>query len=81
MPKQEVPPVLTVREAAKYIRVSEKAIRDMARDGRIPAQKAGREWRLLKSALDEWLMGKLNRVAESPSTFGSTHRKRRNKRS
>ncbi len=59
-------PVLTLTEASRFIRVSEKTLGTMARDGRIPAQKVGREWRFLLPALEEWLKGTPNtsRVAE-----------------
>jgi excisionase family DNA binding protein len=49
--------VLTTQEAALYIKVTEKTVRELAREGKIPAQKVGREWRFLKSALDKWLEG------------------------
>jgi len=49
--------VLTLREAAEFVRVSEKTLRELARDGRAPGQKVGREWRFLRSALETWLAG------------------------
>ena len=49
--------VLTLQEAARYVRVSEKTLREMAKTGRVPSQRVGREWRFLKEALKEWLAG------------------------
>lgn len=49
------PSVMNLREAARFIRVSEKTLGDMAREQRIPAQKVGREWRFFKGALESWL--------------------------
>ena len=49
--------VLTLAEAARLIRVSEKTLGDMARMRRIPCQKVGREWRFLRDALKTWLSG------------------------
>ena len=49
--------VLTLTEAARLIRVSDKTLGDMARTRRIPSQKVGREWRFLRSALETWLSG------------------------
>ena len=49
--------ILTRSEAAAFIRVSEKTLGEMARARRIPAQKVGREWRFLRSALEAWLVG------------------------
>ena len=47
--------VLTLQEAARFVRVSDKTLRELARSGKLPAQKVGREWRFLKSALEDWL--------------------------
>lgn len=52
--------VLTLEEAARYVRVSEKTLREMAKSGRIPSQRAGREWRFLRRALEDWLTGSNN---------------------
>ena len=49
--------ILTLVEAARLIRVSEKTLGEMARMRRIPSQKVGREWRFLRSALRAWLTG------------------------
>jgi len=46
---------MTLTEAARFIRVSEKTLGEMARKGRIPCQKVGRAWRFLRSAIEEWL--------------------------
>ena len=49
--------VLTLTEAARLIRVSDKTLGEMARMRRVPSQKVGREWRFLRSALETWLSG------------------------
>jgi excisionase family DNA binding protein len=47
--------VLTLGEAAAYLRVSEEQLAELAdRDG-VPARKVGGEWRFLRRALDDWL--------------------------
>jgi excisionase family DNA binding protein len=47
--------VLTLPEAAAYLRVTEDALLDLVKDDGIPAQKIGGEWRFLKRALADWL--------------------------
>lgn len=47
--------VLTLAEAAKYLRVDEQTLAELAAKRRVPSQKIGEEWRFLKKALDEWL--------------------------
>jgi excisionase family DNA binding protein len=58
--KPSVPPVsecevLTLTEAAAYLRVTESAVRQMLNRQAIPGQKVGSEWRFLKIALQDWL--------------------------
>lgn len=47
--------IMTLSEAAKFIRVSEKTLGELARGKVVPCQKVGREWRFLRQALEEWL--------------------------
>jgi len=47
--------VLTLAEAAAYLRVPEDALISLVSDEAIPAQKIGGEWRFLKRALADWL--------------------------
>ena len=53
--KQQNSDVLTLEEAAKFIRVSEKTLGHMARSRKVPCQRVGREWRFLRTALESWL--------------------------
>tara|TARA_R110001599_G_scaffold339851_1_gene559758 strand:+ start:39834 stop:40151 length:318 start_codon:yes stop_codon:yes gene_type:complete len=53
----ETQEVLNVFEAAAYLRLQPKTVRGMAKDERLPAKKVGREWRFLKSSLEQWLSG------------------------
>lgn len=52
--------VLTLPEAAKYLRVSQKTLGDMARRRKLPAKKVGREWRFSRLTLELWLTDELN---------------------
>lgn len=47
--------VLTLEEAAAFLKVSETLVYQLARSGSLPGRKVGREWRFLRSALLEWL--------------------------
>jgi excisionase family DNA binding protein len=47
--------VLTLTEAASFLRVSEGDLEELLAHGAIPAQKIGGEWRFLKRALGDWL--------------------------
>ncbi len=43
--------VLTLEEAAKYLKLSTKEVRTLGPQGRIPCQIVGRKYRFLKAAL------------------------------
>jgi len=46
---------LTVRETAKYLRLAEITVYRLAESKDLPGFKAGRQWRFIKSEVDQWL--------------------------
>jgi excisionase family DNA binding protein len=55
----DVKMVLTVTEVSQYLRIPSSTIYKLTREGAIPAQKLGKQWRYHKDVLDEWLKGNL----------------------
>ena len=55
MPDNETDDVLTLAEAASYLRVPEEELLRLAEQRDVPAQRIGDEWRFLKRALGHWL--------------------------
>jgi excisionase family DNA binding protein len=49
------PAVLTLEEAAAYLRLPPETVARQNSQGEIPGRQVGTEWRFLQSALDEWL--------------------------
>jgi excisionase family DNA binding protein len=49
------PELLTLREAAAYLRVDENRVLQMAQQGALPGRRLGDEWRFFKGALQAWL--------------------------
>ncbi len=47
--------VLTLAEAAAYLRVPEAGLRADAEAGRVPGRRVGGEWRFSRQALIDWL--------------------------
>jgi excisionase family DNA binding protein len=47
--------VMTLEEAAGFLKVSETTVYQLVRSGELKARKVGREWRILKSQLVEFL--------------------------
>lgn len=48
--------VLTLAEAAQYLRVSEASVIDLTIKQQLPGRKIGDEWRFLRSGLADWLL-------------------------
>ena len=47
--------VMTLAEAAAFLRAPEAVVEQMANEGKLPGRKVGVEWRFIQSALREWL--------------------------
>jgi excisionase family DNA binding protein len=47
--------VLTLAEAAAYLRVAEAAVLDLANSHSLPGRKIGHQWRFHRLGLSEWL--------------------------
>lgn len=49
---------MTVKEVAKYLKLSEMMIYKLAQGGQIPASKIGSAWRFSQDEIDAWLLGR-----------------------
>jgi len=47
--------ILDVTRAAKVLGVSSKTVYNLARQGKIPATRVGREWRFTRKNIIEWV--------------------------
>lgn len=56
--------IMTIKEVSKYLKMNERTVYKLIQDGQIPAAKLGKQWRLNKEKLNEWLGFKM---AEMPS--------------
>jgi excisionase family DNA binding protein len=61
------PDVLTIDEAAQYLRISKSSLYKLAQEGKIPCQKVGRHWRFSIQALSSWL-GQLPKHQQSDTS-------------
>jgi excisionase family DNA binding protein len=55
LPNGPMPDVLTLTEAAAYLRLPEAEVMNLIREKGLPAQQAGSEWRLLLAGIRDWL--------------------------
>lgn len=47
--------LMRLEEVAKYLRLSVHTLYKMAEQRRIPALKAGKQWRFKKDEIDKWM--------------------------
>jgi excisionase family DNA binding protein len=53
--EENLPPIMTIAEVARHTGLPELTVRRMAREGNIPALKLGRQWRIKRDLLEEWM--------------------------
>lgn len=63
-----MPDILTLREAAAWLRLSERSLYELARQRRVPAAQLGGKWLFPRSLLERWLAGQ----ADLPRAAGRT---------
>ena len=57
-----MPNVLTLDEAAHYLRLPKETIKEQADRGQIPGRRIKDTWRFLKDAIDDWLRSRDGRA-------------------
>jgi excisionase family DNA binding protein len=53
--EDNMPDMLTIAEVAKYLKLHELTVRRLAREGELPAFKVGRQWRIKRDLLENWI--------------------------
>ena len=49
--------ILTIEEAADYLKIGKRSIYKLAKDGKIPGKKVLNKWRFEKDSLRAWVSG------------------------
>lgn len=57
--------IMTLTELANYLKVAEKTVVRMAREGKIPGTKVASQWRFMRSMVDEWLQKRMQPVTKT----------------
>lgn len=47
--------IMTLKQTAKYLKLNEKVLGRYLREGKVPGKKIGKQWRILKKDIDNWL--------------------------
>ena len=55
--RMEMPESLTLDEAAKFLQMHPVTVRRHLRAGKLPGRKIGGEWRISRTALEQFLTG------------------------
>lgn len=63
--------ILTIKQVAVYLQVTERTIYRLAAAEGIPAFKVGGSWRFRRGDLDQWIAGRIGRTGASPETGGT----------
>ena len=66
--------ILTIREAAQVLKINEHTAYRYAKEGKIPATRVGRSWRVMEEVLEKWLTEKAGK------DIGAWHRKKPEKK-
>lgn len=62
LPSPPVPDLLSPKQLAEYLQLSQRTIYRLLERGGIPAVKVGGQWRFRKAAVDEWLDVNMQRL-------------------
>ena len=62
-------PVLTVDEAAEYLRIPKSSLYKLAQEGKVPSQKVGKHWRFHREAIDKWLSNSMKDDTTEPISW------------
>ena len=55
--------IMTLKEMAQYLRLSEKTIVRMIQAGDLPASKVASRWRFMRTVIDQWLAPRMKAVS------------------
>ncbi|MBL7198583.1 MAG: helix-turn-helix domain-containing protein [Anaerolineae bacterium] len=67
MENESFPQIMTISQVARYLGLHELTVRRLAREGAIPALKLGRQWRVKRDLLEEWIEKRSMRNLGKPS--------------
>lgn len=57
--------ILTLQEISAYLKLSDKTVLKMVKNGEIPCTKIANQWRFSKSIIDDWIIAKMNVIPQN----------------
>ncbi|WP_169546462.1 methylation-associated defense system helix-turn-helix domain-containing protein MAD1 [Sneathiella aquimaris] len=58
--------IMTIKEVAEYLKLTEKTAYRLAAEGKIPGFKVGGSWRFRRSEIENWIDAETNRQKGEP---------------
>jgi excisionase family DNA binding protein len=59
--------IMTVRDVASYLRLSEAKVYRLAKEGSVPSFRLGKSWRFRRDLLDEWIIKETQHIQQGAS--------------
>ncbi len=56
--------ILTIREVADYLKITERTLYRLVQEGKLPAFKVGNSWRFRREDLERWISDQQSRGTE-----------------
>jgi len=56
--------IMTIKDLSSYLKINEKTIYKLAKQGKLPGVKIGGMWRFKKEAIDNWMMNTGKQIME-----------------
>ena len=56
--------IMTIKEVAEYLKLTEKTTYRLAAEGKIPGFKVGGSWRFKRNKIENWIEEEMNRKAQ-----------------
>ena len=56
--------IMTLSEMADYLRIAKRSLLRMAQRGDLPATKVARQWRVMRSVIDDWLISRMKALPD-----------------
>jgi len=60
-PVRDITKIMTIKEAAQFLKVNNMTVYRLANKGKIPASKVGKQWRFSQQKIEQWLLEKVKR--------------------
>jgi PTS system nitrogen regulatory IIA component len=57
--------IMTLSEIARYLKVSDKTILRMVRNGQIPGTKVANQWRFMRPVINDWLAARMRNASDT----------------